>query len=361
MLRNRYVSHTSQHNYIRQRYNMFNTISQVPLAINERINEDDIATAKNDEIDIFDEDEEMIQVSDIESEEASEDDIDEFETYHENSESEYERMMSEIDERDEEDREEIGEENLDEEIIINKPFEATQAYDELVDIIHHPQFKCEDIVPNSRRFRKYRQRLPLLPIKSRKVNITSKKTPSTSKNIGESYYLSITDIIRHILNNPSLFNKLYFGSGQEVTENKELWYGNIWKESARFGQASITITEDLYNSGDFVIYREPGEAKKFGRILAIVQKDDRRMIKIQRIIRYEELPGNLQSNNRKERSLHGELWFLDREMDDAIVCVELQAIVRRVLITILYDTNNNGHSIKIREILYKHNGLQVVH
>ncbi|PKY23928.1 hypothetical protein RhiirB3_387609 [Rhizophagus irregularis] len=236
------------------------------------------------------------------------------------------------------------------------PLLATQAYDELVDIIHHPQFKCEDIVPNSRRFRKYRQRLPLLPIKSRKVNITSKKTPSTSKNIGESYYLSITDIIRHILNNPSLFNKLYFGPGQEVTENKELWHGNIWKESARFGQASITITEDLYNSGDFVIYREPGEPKKFGRILAIVQKDDRRMIKIQRIIRYEELPGNLQSNNRKERSLHGELWFLDREMDDAIVCVELQAIVRRVLITILYDTNNNRHSIKIREILYKHNG-----
>ncbi|CAB5308807.1 unnamed protein product [Rhizophagus irregularis] len=267
MLRNRYVSHTSQRNYIRQRYNMFNTISQVPLAINERINEDDIATAKNDEIDIYDEDEEMIQVSDIESEEASEDDIDEFETYHENSESEYERMMSEIDERDEEDREEIGEENLDEEIIVDKPFE-----------------------------------------------------------------------------------------GQEVTENKELWHGNIWKESARFGQASITITEDLYNSGDFVIYREPGEPKKFGRILAIVQKDDRRMIKIQRIIRYEELPGNLQSNNRKERSLHGELWFLDREMDDAIVCVELQAIVRRVLITILYDTNNNRHSIKIREILYKHNG-----
>ena len=88
--------------------------------------EDDIATAKNDEIDIYDEDEEMIQVSDIESEEASEDDIDKFKMYHENSESEYERMMSEIDERDEEDREEIGEENLDEEIIINKPFEGEQ-------------------------------------------------------------------------------------------------------------------------------------------------------------------------------------------------------------------------------------------
>ena len=72
---------------------------------------------------------------------------------------------------------------------------ATKAYDELVDIIHHPQFKTEDVVTNVRRFRKFRQRLPLLPIKSRQVNISSKKTPSMSKNIGEAYYLSINDII----------------------------------------------------------------------------------------------------------------------------------------------------------------------
>jgi hypothetical protein len=120
---------------------------------------------------------------------------------------------------------------------------ATQAYDELVNIIHHPQFKNEDVVPNSRRFRKYRQRLPLLPIKSRQINISSKKTPSTSKNIGEAYYVSITDIIGHILNNPLLFSNLYFGPGKEVTKNKELWHGNIWKESARFGQASITVDQ----------------------------------------------------------------------------------------------------------------------
>src|SRR5690348_7353728 len=124
-----------------------------------------------------------------------------------------------------------------------------------MDIIRHPQFKSEDVVPNSRRFRKYRKRLPLLPIKSRQINISSKKTPSTSKNIGEAYYLSITDIICHILNNPSLFSKMYFGLGQEVTKSKELWHRNIWKESARFGKASVTIAQNVYNSGDFVIYK----------------------------------------------------------------------------------------------------------
>ena len=152
----------------------------------------------------------------------------------------------------------------------NNSLPATQAYDELVDIIRHPQFKSEDVVPNSRKFRKYRQRLPLLPIKSRKINISSKKTPSTSKTTGEAYYLSITDIICNILNNPSLFSNMYFGPGQEVKESKELWHGDIWKESAQFGQASITIAQNVYYSGDFVIYRESREKKRFGRILAII-------------------------------------------------------------------------------------------
>lgn len=96
---------------------------------------------------------------------------------------------------------------------------------------------------NSRRFRKYRQKLPLLPIKSRQINISNKKTPSTSKNTGNAYYLSITDILCHILNNPSIFNTLYFGPGQEVEKSKELWHGNIWKESARFGQSSIMVNQ----------------------------------------------------------------------------------------------------------------------
>ncbi|CAB4443412.1 unnamed protein product [Rhizophagus irregularis] len=322
-------------------------------------NEDVMATTRNDE-----------------NEEISEDEL----------ESEYERIMMEFNENDEDEMKEEG--DSDEEVIIDQPDEevivinllvannfiflwlinenititygnsspATQAYDELVDIIRNPQFRKEDVVPNSRRFRKYRQRLPLLPIRSRKINISNMKTPSTSKNIGEAYYLSITDIIRNILNNPLLFSNMYFGPGQEVTKNKELWHGDIWKESARFGKTSITIAQHVYYSGDFVVYRESSDAKRFGRILAIVQKDDRLIIKIQRIIRFEELPGNLQSNNRKERSQDNEVWFLDREMEDAVMNVELHAIVSHAPITIHYDNSNNRHSIKIREILYKHNG-----
>ena len=108
-----------------------------------------------------------------------------------------------------------------------------------------------------------------------------------------------------------LFSNLYFELGQEVKESKELWHGDIWKESARFGQASITIAQNVYYSGDFVIYRESRELKRFGRILAIIQQDNWLKIKIQRILTYDELPRNLQSNNRKQRSQEGEVWFLD--------------------------------------------------
>lgn len=115
-----------------------------------------------------------------------------------------------------------------------------------MDIIHHPQFKNEDVVTNIRRFRKYRQRLPLLPIKSRRINISDKKTPSTSKNTKEAYYLSLTDIIWHSLNNPTLFSQMYFGPGQQVERNQELWHGNIWKESPRFGHASMQIDGSVF-------------------------------------------------------------------------------------------------------------------
>ncbi|CAG8776888.1 5353_t:CDS:2, partial [Rhizophagus irregularis] len=136
------------------------------------------ATDSNDHdiIDIYDENEEMMPTIDTESaesEEVSEDNI--------AFESEYERMMEEFNEGDEyegdrggnenESDEETSEEASDEEIIdqplnneqlphftqsneFNPYFNniteslnsslATQAYDELVDIIRHPQFKKDD-------------------------------------------------------------------------------------------------------------------------------------------------------------------------------------------------------------------------
>jgi hypothetical protein len=88
-----------------------------------------------------------------------------------------------------------------------------------------------------------------------------------------------------------------------------------------------------------------------------VNADGKLKITIQRILTFEELPTNLQSNNRRERS-HNEVWLLDRKMEDAIIIVELQNIIKVVAITIVYNEDiantNATSSIFIHEILYKH-------
>ena len=131
-------------------------------------------------------------------------------------------------------------------LIINVFFLATNAYNDLVDILQHPDFNTRDVVTNVRRFRQWRQRLPLMPIRLRPIKINQKKTPSTSKGIKLSYYLSIFDIIGNILNNPLLYKTLYFGPGVEVEAKKAYWHGDLWAESPFFGQDKITINEGFY-------------------------------------------------------------------------------------------------------------------
>ncbi|CAG8857496.1 18160_t:CDS:2, partial [Gigaspora margarita] len=119
---------------------------------------------------------------------------------------------------------------------------------------------------------------------------------------------------------------------------------------------SIKINEATYNCGDFVIYKE--SSTRVGRILAIVKVDDLLKIKVQRILIFNELPNNLQSNNRRERSCGREVWLLDRNEENAIIIVELHKIVKHITVTILYNENeiNESSSIVIREILYKYQG-----
>ncbi|POG53962.1 hypothetical protein GLOIN_2v1489456 [Rhizophagus irregularis DAOM 181602=DAOM 197198] len=273
MFRNRYISFNKQRNYIRQSY-VFNASSQ--FSTKERYTEvdgdDNMSTTSNNgfiQMDIYNDEKINEKLSKKNSEVTSEENSettsdDEDEVTSEDLETASDDEDETTSEEDPDENEVTNEEDFDDEINVDKSFStekmprnfgdfapyfsnitefllATRAYDELVDIIRHPQFRSEDVIPNSRRFRKYRQRLPLLPIKSRRVHISDKKTPSTSKKIGRAYSLSISDIICQILNNPSLFNKMYFGPGQEVANNKELWHGNIWKESSRFGQSSIII------------------------------------------------------------------------------------------------------------------------
>ncbi|CAG8828623.1 46012_t:CDS:2, partial [Gigaspora margarita] len=131
-------------------------------------------------------------------------------------------------------------------------------------------------------FRVWRHNLSLMPIYSKTVNISTKKTLSNSKYAKDTYYLSINDIIWHVLNNPSLIKYMYFGPGQEVTNKSEYWQGNLWAESPRYGQDSIEINKfiklflDLYydNFGTYRnVYYSLGEIYlQFGNLPMFMRK-----------------------------------------------------------------------------------------
>ena len=126
---------------------------------------------------------------------------------------------------------------------------STNAYEELADILHNPDFNPTHVVKNVRRFRKWRERLPLLPISARSISISSKKTPSTSKDSKIAYQLSVGDIIYYVLNNPSTFKHMYFGPGIDSETKSEYWHGTLWGESPLFGKDQIIIS-----GGNNIIY-----------------------------------------------------------------------------------------------------------
>jgi hypothetical protein len=129
---------------------------------------------------------------------------------------------------------------------IHKHNISTNAYEDLIDIIMKPEFNRDHIVKNIRRFRTWRERLPLPSISAKSIPISSKKTPSTSKDLKMAYQLSISDIIWYVLNNPSIFKDMYFGPGVDSETKSEYWHGTLWAESPLFGQAQLTISGGNY-------------------------------------------------------------------------------------------------------------------
>jgi len=108
-------------------------------------------------------------------------------------------------------------------------------------IFKHPEFDSQDATTNIRRLRSRRTRLPLLPVKSHSVLIDDRKTPSTSNPTKLAYTISIKEHLKHILNNPRLMEKMYFGRGIESPEKSELWHRDIWQQSPLYRDTTISI------------------------------------------------------------------------------------------------------------------------
>ena len=58
-----------------------------------------------------------------------------------------------------------------------------------------------------------------------------------------AYTISIAEHLKHILNNPRLMEKMYFGCGIESEEKSEMWHRDIWQRSSLYGDVSIIIQD----------------------------------------------------------------------------------------------------------------------
>ncbi|CAB4376076.1 unnamed protein product [Rhizophagus irregularis] len=112
---------------------------------------------------------------------------------------------------------------------------STKAYEDLVDIIHNSQFEPTHVVKNIRRFQSWRKRLPLLPIITKSIKISLKKTPSTSRGSKLSYQLSISKIIWRVLNNPMLMKHIDLpGNLKGLPRQRRSITGEVWLQDEPF-------------------------------------------------------------------------------------------------------------------------------
>ncbi|GET50695.1 hypothetical protein GLOIN_2v1790940 [Rhizophagus irregularis DAOM 181602=DAOM 197198] len=150
-----------------------------------------------------------------------------------------------------------------------------------------------------------------------------------------------------------LMKHMYFGPGINSEEKSEFWHGNLWGESPLFGQHEILISEVLYRSGDFVYYHDDNGQKKLGRLRSILKNHDGYyQLRIQKILEYSDLPGNLKGLPRQRRSITGEVWL----QDERFLIIMTSQILEKVTILMMFQHQNiPDGSLRISEIIYKCN------
>ena len=126
-------------------------------------------------------------------------------------------------------------------IILTFSHVATTAYEDLVKILAHSDYRKEDVITNIRRIRKWRNRLPLLRVHQHDVPTCKEQTPSTVASTKKALTISPLAHLERILNNPMLMPKMYFGPGIVEDEKREFWHGDLWQDSPLFGINEIKL------------------------------------------------------------------------------------------------------------------------
>ena len=107
----------------------------------------------------------------------------------------------------------------------------------------------------------------------------------------------------------------------------------------------------IYRSGDFVRYYNE-DYQKLGRLRAILKNDNGDyQLRIQKILNYNDLPGNLKGLSRERHSFTGEVW-----LQEVFLIITTSQILEKVNIIIIFQHQNIfENTLYITEIIYKSN------
>ncbi|CAG8602718.1 3505_t:CDS:2 [Cetraspora pellucida] len=112
-------------------------------------------------------------------------------------------------------------------ILSTKHTITTSAYEDLAKIVKHSEFCAQDVVTNIRSIHKWRYRLSLVKVCQHDVPICKQRTPSMAAFIKKAFTISPLEHLKHILNNPKILSKLYFGPGVINKSKCEFWHRDI--------------------------------------------------------------------------------------------------------------------------------------
>ncbi|CAB4387235.1 unnamed protein product [Rhizophagus irregularis] len=122
--------------------------------------------------------------------------------------------------------------------------------------------------------------------------------------------------------------------------------------TSRGSKLSYQLSIILYRFGNFVYYHDDNGQKKLGRLRSILKNHDGYyQLRIQKILEYSDLPGNLKGLPRQRRSITGEVWL----QDEPFLIIMTSQILEKVTILMMFQHQNiPDGSLRISEIIYKY-------
>ncbi|KAF0558422.1 hypothetical protein F8M41_009312 [Gigaspora margarita] len=177
-------------------------------------------------------------------------------------------------------------------------FNITSAYNNLVKILTHSKYRKEDVTKNIQQIQKWRNRLPLIKIHQHNVPLCMNQTPFTYNSTKKAFAISPLMHLEHVLNNPVLMSKMYFGPGFYII----------------FVLLFFVLLE-FYRAGDFLMFQEQLSIFicRVRGIIVDETDNDSFKLKVNNIFMHENLPSIHSTDNYHIRGNGKELWLNERK------------------------------------------------